>query len=170
MVRRCQTTRQFTDLSLAGLPAFLAQAADKFFILSTGHSTTGLDAIGEVTGNTVRLTHSPTDLVFDENSPGRSHPAALGHRRHTPAPLPAAVECVMCNGSSDAQCAAVGGAAAGSVGWVRRATRSATTVLATASRQERQSIPQIPRHPHHPRAVLGRYVKPDPKVSVFRSR
>ncbi|HEY5852699.1 MAG TPA: hypothetical protein VIW24_01285 [Aldersonia sp.] len=54
------------DLSLAGLPAFLAQAADKFFILSTGHSTTGLDAIVEVTGTTVRLTHSPTDLVFDE--------------------------------------------------------------------------------------------------------
>jgi endonuclease YncB( thermonuclease family) len=54
------------DLSLAGFPAFLAQAKDKFFILSTGHSTTGLDAIVEVEGNKVRMTHPPTDLVFDE--------------------------------------------------------------------------------------------------------
>ncbi|WP_280347216.1 hypothetical protein [Nocardia neocaledoniensis] len=54
------------DLSLAGFPAFLAQAADRFFILSTGHSTTGLDAITVVEGDTVRLTHPPADLVFDE--------------------------------------------------------------------------------------------------------
>ncbi|WP_069163347.1 nuclease [Nocardia altamirensis] len=54
------------DLSLAGFPDFLAQAKDRFFILSTGHSTTGLDAITEVDGNTVRMTHAATDLVFDE--------------------------------------------------------------------------------------------------------
>ncbi|NKX90135.1 nuclease [Nocardia coubleae] len=55
------------DLSLDGFPAFLAQAADRFFIISTGHSTTGLDAITVIDGSTVRLTHPPTDLVFDEN-------------------------------------------------------------------------------------------------------
>jgi hypothetical protein len=54
------------DLSLAGFPDFLAQAKDRFFILSTGHSTTGLDTIVEVDGNTVRMTHAATDLVFDE--------------------------------------------------------------------------------------------------------
>ncbi|MEV0077409.1 hypothetical protein AB0H58_13460 [Nocardia neocaledoniensis] len=54
------------DLSLAGFPSFLAQAADRFFILSTGHSTTGLDTITVVEGDTVRLTHPPADLVFDE--------------------------------------------------------------------------------------------------------
>ncbi|WP_181698028.1 nuclease [Nocardia sp. GTS18] len=54
------------DLSLDGFPAFLAQAADRFFIISTGHSTTGLDAITVIDGSTVRLTHPPTDLVFDE--------------------------------------------------------------------------------------------------------
>ncbi|MFD6223363.1 hypothetical protein [Nocardia asteroides] len=47
-------------------PAFLARAADRFFILSTGHSTTGLDAITVIDGRTVRLTHPPADLVFDE--------------------------------------------------------------------------------------------------------
>jgi hypothetical protein len=35
---------------VAGFPAFLGQAADKYFVLSTGHSTTGLDAIVEVAG------------------------------------------------------------------------------------------------------------------------
>jgi hypothetical protein len=54
------------DNSMAGFPAFLDQAADKFFILSTGHSTTGLDAITEVTGNTVKMTRPVEDLVFDE--------------------------------------------------------------------------------------------------------
>jgi hypothetical protein len=34
----------------------LDQAADKFFILSTGHSTTGLDAVVEVDGNKVKVT------------------------------------------------------------------------------------------------------------------
>jgi hypothetical protein len=54
------------DPSLAGFPAFLDQAADRFFILSTGHSTTGLDEVVEVNGNNVRMTHPIEDLVFDE--------------------------------------------------------------------------------------------------------
>ncbi len=53
------------DLSLARFPAFLEQAKDKFFMLSTGHSTTGLDAITMVEADSVRLTHPATDLVFD---------------------------------------------------------------------------------------------------------
>ena len=54
------------DGSMAGFPAFLDQAADKFFILYTGHSTTGLDAVVEVNGNDVRMTRPIEDLVFDE--------------------------------------------------------------------------------------------------------
>jgi hypothetical protein len=42
------------DDAMTGFPAFLDQAADKFFILSTGHSTNGLDAVVEVTGNNVK--------------------------------------------------------------------------------------------------------------------
>jgi hypothetical protein len=45
---------------------FLDQAADKFFILSTGHSTTGLDVIVEITGNNVKMTRPIEDLVFYE--------------------------------------------------------------------------------------------------------
>ena len=48
---------------MAGFPAFLDQAADKFFVLSTGHSATGLDAVVEVTGNNVRMTRPIEDLV-----------------------------------------------------------------------------------------------------------
>jgi hypothetical protein len=54
------------DTSMAGFPAFLDQAADKFFILSTGHATAGLDAVVEVTGNNVKMTRPIEDLVFDE--------------------------------------------------------------------------------------------------------
>lgn len=54
------------DVSLAGFAAFLEQAKDKLFILPTGHSTTGLDTITVVEGDTVHLTYAPTDLVFDE--------------------------------------------------------------------------------------------------------
>lgn len=55
------------DTDLAGFPAFLAQAADKFWIISTGHPTTGLDAIVEVIDSKVRMTHPAEDLVFVEN-------------------------------------------------------------------------------------------------------
>lgn len=54
------------DPSLAGFRAYLAQREDRLFILSTGQWT-GFDTVVEVTnGNTVRLTHTPEDLVFDE--------------------------------------------------------------------------------------------------------
>ncbi|MDX3245201.1 hypothetical protein [Streptomyces sp. ME18-1-4] len=52
---------------LTGFPAFLAQKQDRFFILSTGHATTGLDYIVKIAnGHTVRMTHPSEDLVFDE--------------------------------------------------------------------------------------------------------
>jgi hypothetical protein len=67
LFRRLVDYLHLGDASLSGFPAFLAQAQDRFFILSTGHSTTGLDAVVEVTnGQTVRMTHPADDLVFDE--------------------------------------------------------------------------------------------------------
>ncbi|WP_328761260.1 MULTISPECIES: hypothetical protein [unclassified Streptomyces] len=53
-----------TDLS--GFPAFLAQKADEFLVLSTGQFTTGLDAVVEVSGTTVKMTRPPEDPVFQE--------------------------------------------------------------------------------------------------------
>lgn len=66
LFRRLVDYLNLGDTSLAGFPAFLDQAADKFFILSTGHSTTGLDEVVEVDGQTVRMTRAIEDLVFDE--------------------------------------------------------------------------------------------------------
>jgi hypothetical protein len=67
LFRRLADYLHLGDPSLAGFPGFLAQAEDKFFILSTGHSTTGLDLIVEITNRqTVRMTHPADDLVFDE--------------------------------------------------------------------------------------------------------
>jgi endonuclease YncB( thermonuclease family) len=66
LFRRLVDYLRLGDSSLAGFPAFLDQAADRFFILSTGHSTTGIDQVVEVDGDTVRMTHPPEDLVFDE--------------------------------------------------------------------------------------------------------
>lgn len=66
LFRRLVDYFRLGDESLAGFPAFLDQAADRFFILSTGHSTTGLDQVVEVNGNTLRMTHPIEDLVFDE--------------------------------------------------------------------------------------------------------
>ena len=48
LFRRLVDYLRLGDPSLAGFPAFLDQDADKFFILSTGHSTTGLDAVVDV--------------------------------------------------------------------------------------------------------------------------
>ncbi|PAZ10923.1 nuclease [Streptomyces sp. SA15] len=54
------------DPSLDGFRAYLEQREDRLFILSTGQWT-GLDTVVDVTnGNTVRVTHAPEDLVFDE--------------------------------------------------------------------------------------------------------
>jgi quercetin dioxygenase-like cupin family protein len=65
LFRRLVDYLHLGDDSMAGFPAFLDQAADKFFILSTGHSTTGLDAIVEVTVNNVKMTRPIEDLVFE---------------------------------------------------------------------------------------------------------
>ncbi|MGW5431720.1 thermonuclease family protein [Streptomyces sp. NPDC004059] len=54
------------DPSLAGFPAYLEQRDDRLFIISSGQST-GFGTVVEATnGNTVKLTHHPEDLVFDE--------------------------------------------------------------------------------------------------------
>ena len=53
------------DVSLDGLPAYLAQRQDPVFVLSTGHYT-GFDFVVEVRGQVVRLTTEPEDLVFQE--------------------------------------------------------------------------------------------------------
>jgi hypothetical protein len=50
----------------ASPPSSTKPHADKFFILSTCHSTTGLDGVLEVTGNTVKMTRLIEDRVFDE--------------------------------------------------------------------------------------------------------
>jgi hypothetical protein len=66
LFRRLVDYLHLGDDSMAGFPAFFDQAGDKFLILSTGHSTTGLDAVVEVTGNTAKMTRPIEDLVFDE--------------------------------------------------------------------------------------------------------
>ncbi|MFF4492247.1 thermonuclease family protein [Streptomyces sp. NPDC001544] len=67
LFRRLVDYLRLGDSSLTGFPAFLAQKKDRFFILSTGHSTTGLDAVVKITnGHTIRMTHPAEDLVFDE--------------------------------------------------------------------------------------------------------
>ncbi|MER5210280.1 nuclease [Streptomyces sp. NPDC002838] len=54
------------DPALDGFPDYLEQREDRLFILSTGQWT-GFDTVVDVTnGNTVRVTHAPEDLVFDE--------------------------------------------------------------------------------------------------------
>jgi hypothetical protein len=66
LFRRLVNYLHLADDSMAGFPAFLDQAAEKFFILSAAHSTTGLDAIVDVPGNNVKMTGPIEDLVFDE--------------------------------------------------------------------------------------------------------
>ena len=70
LFRRLVDYLHLGDNSMAGFPAFLDQAADKFFILSTGHSTTGLDAVVEVTGNNVKMTRP----IEDQNDPTNRRP------------------------------------------------------------------------------------------------
>jgi endonuclease YncB( thermonuclease family) len=53
------------DVSLDGLPAYLATRDDRLFIISTGRAT-GFDNVIDVDGQTVKLTHPPEDLVFIE--------------------------------------------------------------------------------------------------------
>ncbi|MEU3782870.1 thermonuclease family protein [Streptomyces sp900129855] len=67
LFRRLVDYLRLGDPSLTGFPAFLAQKQDRFFILSTGHATIGLDYVVKITnGHTVRMTHPAEDLVFDE--------------------------------------------------------------------------------------------------------
>ena len=70
LFRRLVDYLHLGDDSMTGFPAFLDQAADKFFILSTGHSTTGLDAVVEVTGNNVKMTRP----IEDQNDPTNRRP------------------------------------------------------------------------------------------------
>ncbi len=53
------------DVSLAGLPTYLATRDDRVIVASTGQ-VTGFDNILEVDGQTVLATRPPEDLVFLE--------------------------------------------------------------------------------------------------------
>ncbi|WP_406498495.1 nuclease [Streptomyces sp. NBC_01604] len=53
------------DPDLGGFVVFLRRKADTFTILSTGHTSTGLDLIIEVNDSKVRWTHDIEDIVFD---------------------------------------------------------------------------------------------------------
>lgn len=53
------------DPSLDGFTGFLATRGDRLVVVSEAH-VTGLDTVTSVTGQTVRLTHPPEDLVFIE--------------------------------------------------------------------------------------------------------
>ncbi len=69
LFRRLKEYLSLGDTSLAGFPVYLAGAADKFRILSATPSRllTGLQNVVEVTnGETVKMTHSSEDLLFDE--------------------------------------------------------------------------------------------------------
>lgn len=54
-----------TSVDLAQFPAFLAAHADQLFTVPDGHATT-LDTLTQVTGQTVRLTVPPEQIVFAE--------------------------------------------------------------------------------------------------------
>ncbi|MFE2561716.1 nuclease [Streptomyces sp. NPDC059352] len=64
LFRRLVDYLNLGDPDLNGFPAFLDQAQDKFWILSTGQLTTGLDVVVEVLDSKVRMTHPSEDLVF----------------------------------------------------------------------------------------------------------
>jgi hypothetical protein len=53
------------DVSLDGLPAYLASRDDRLVVVSTGQIT-GFDNVLVVDGQTVRMTRPPEDLVFIE--------------------------------------------------------------------------------------------------------
>jgi endonuclease YncB( thermonuclease family) len=53
------------DPSLAGFKDYLAQQDDRLYVIPTGEKT-GLDTLVEVSGQTVKLTRRPEELVFDE--------------------------------------------------------------------------------------------------------
>src|SRR5262249_33430510 len=53
------------DPSLAGFDAFLAQQDDQLWVIPTGQKT-GFDTIVDVSGQTVKLTRRPEELVLEE--------------------------------------------------------------------------------------------------------
>ncbi|MEU7283650.1 nuclease [Streptomyces sp. NPDC045431] len=55
------------SMPLSCYPAFLAGVRDRYSVLSTGERRAGLNHIVEVTnGQTVRVTHQPEDLLFED--------------------------------------------------------------------------------------------------------
>ncbi|NNN30178.1 nuclease [Streptomyces sp. S3(2020)] len=55
------------DMPVTCFPAYLAGARDRYSILSTGERCVGLHKVVEVTnGQTVRMTHPPEDLLFED--------------------------------------------------------------------------------------------------------
>lgn len=67
LFRRLMDYLHLDTMSLTCFPAFLAGVQDRYSILSTGERRAGLHHIVEVTDDhTVRMTHPPEDLVFEE--------------------------------------------------------------------------------------------------------
>lgn len=55
------------NMPVTCVPAYLAGARDRYSILSTGERCVGLHKVVEVTnGQTVRMTHPPEDLLFED--------------------------------------------------------------------------------------------------------
>ncbi|WP_405477326.1 nuclease [Streptomyces canus] len=68
LFRRLVDYLNLGTLPLACFPAFLAGVGDRFSVLSTGERCVGLHRIVETTnGETVRMTHSPEDLLFEDS-------------------------------------------------------------------------------------------------------
>ncbi|MFI0990422.1 thermonuclease family protein [Streptomyces exfoliatus] len=66
LFRRLVDYLNLGSADLSGFPTFLDHAQDRFWILSTGQHTTGLDAVVEVSNSKVRMTHPSEDLVFED--------------------------------------------------------------------------------------------------------
>ncbi|WP_405524289.1 nuclease [Streptomyces canus] len=68
LFRRLVDYLNLGTLPLTCFPAFLAGVGDRFSILSTGERCVGLHRVVETTnGETVRMTHSPEDLLFEDS-------------------------------------------------------------------------------------------------------
>jgi hypothetical protein len=65
LFRRLVEYLHLGDTSMAGFKDFLAQQADRLWIIPTGEKT-GFDSVVAVAGQTVSLTQRPEDLVFEE--------------------------------------------------------------------------------------------------------
>jgi hypothetical protein len=68
LFRRVVDYLNLGTLPLTCFPAFLAGVGDRFSILSTGERCVGLHRVVEtMNGGTVRMTHSPEDLLFEDS-------------------------------------------------------------------------------------------------------